>query len=62
MYVLCLDSPKYKADENRKMMSTVWQKDAHNFRTVATSGEGGGEREWDLGEAQKGVSVQFGMF
>ena len=38
------------------------QKDAHNFRTVATSGEGGGEREWDLGEAQKEVSVQFGMF
>ena len=38
------------------------QKDGHNFRTVATSGEGDGEREWDLGEAQKAVSVQFGMF
>lgn len=84
--------PKYKPDENLKIMSTVWQchfwysikisktmcilHNEHiyskNVKTWArkmdtTLGQWpplgrGVEREWDLEEAQKTLSVQFGMF
>lgn len=40
----------------------TWARKMHTTLGQWPPLEGVGEREWDLGEAQKGVSVQSGMF